>query len=63
MSELLATRTITCPHCWERIEVVVDLSIAEQSYIEDCSVCCRPITLLVTVEEGEIVELGAEAAE
>lgn len=63
MSELIATRVITCPHCWEQIEVVLDLSIAQQSYIEDCSVCCRPIALAVAVEADEVVELGAEAAE
>lgn len=39
-----------CPYCGEPIEIVVDLSVSEQSYIEDCSVCCRPINLSVTVD-------------
>jgi len=63
MTELIDTREITCPHCWETIEIVIDLSAASQSYIEDCSVCCRPIAISVIAEDGEIVELGAEAAE
>jgi len=33
----------TCPSCWQRISFVVDLSVSEQCYIEDCEVCCRPI--------------------
>jgi hypothetical protein len=41
---------LDCPYCGERIEVVVDPSVSEQTYIEDCSVCCRPITLSVTVD-------------
>ena len=44
-----------CPYCGEPIEVVVDLSLSEQEYIEDCSVCCRPILLTVSVHEGELV--------
>jgi hypothetical protein len=40
---------VSCPYCGEVIEIVVDLSESEQQYIEDCSVCCRPMTLSVTV--------------
>lgn len=44
-----------CPYCGENIEIVVDLSVSEQSYIEDCSVCCRPITFFVAVEtDGQV---------
>lgn len=50
---------IDCPYCGERIELVVDCSIEAQEYIEDCSVCCRPITITVTASEGEVVELHA----
>jgi hypothetical protein len=45
---------VHCPYCGERIEVVVDPSVSQQSYVEDCSVCCRPITLSVSVDsQGE----------
>ncbi|HEX5314696.1 MAG TPA: CPXCG motif-containing cysteine-rich protein [Gammaproteobacteria bacterium] len=40
---------IRCPYCGEAIEIVVDCSVAEQKYIEDCAVCCRPISIAVTV--------------
>lgn len=40
-----------CPYCGEPIEILVDTSVASQSYIEDCQVCCCPITLTVEVDE------------
>ncbi len=43
-----------CPYCGEAIEVMVDTSIPQQEYIEDCQVCCRPITLRIEVLEGSI---------
>ena len=46
---LLESVSVICPYCGEKIEVVVDCSITEQQYIEDCSVCCRPIMLVVGV--------------
>ena len=44
---LLEEQEIDCPNCGELIIVVIDLSIDEQEYIEDCSVCCSPIVLKV----------------
>ncbi|MBL8298055.1 MAG: CPXCG motif-containing cysteine-rich protein [Rhodanobacteraceae bacterium] len=38
-----------CPHCGESFDSRVDLSAGDQDYIEDCAVCCRPITVLVRV--------------
>lgn len=63
MSDLVVGQTVTCPHCWESIEVTVDLSAGDQRYIEDCSVCCRPIGISIKVDQGDLVELVAEAAE
>ncbi len=36
----------SCPYCGELISLLVDGSVAEQRYIEDCFVCCRPIEVL-----------------
>ncbi len=44
---------IHCPYCGEKIEIFIDSSIDEQSYIEDCSVCCRPIELTVVIVDDE----------
>ena len=64
MGELIASQRITCPHCWEEIEIVIDRSVPEQQYVEDCSVCCRPILLSVVVtDEDSAAAVGAEATE
>ncbi|MFK5914655.1 MAG: CPXCG motif-containing cysteine-rich protein [Woeseiaceae bacterium] len=51
---LLQTHTLDCPYCGESIDIVIDCSIAEQDYIEDCQVCCRPINLYVTIDDQDI---------
>lgn len=49
----IETVEIPCPYCGEIISVVVDTSAGNQKYIEDCEVCCRPITLNITIQNGE----------
>ncbi len=55
-----------CPCCWADISMVLDLSEGGQSYVEDCEVCCRPLTIRYQVEssdEGErVVDFGVEAS-
>jgi len=53
------TKHFTCPHCGERISVVLDLSAESQRYIEDCEVCCNPIEISYQTEEGVIVSFEA----
>jgi transcription elongation factor Elf1 len=51
-----------CPYCGERISMLVDTSVREQSYIEDCEVCCRPIQVSFVAEpDGGISWFSAEA--
>lgn len=55
MPEICETN-ISCPYCGESISVLVDDSVPEQSYVEDCQVCCRPIVLDVSVDpDGDVV--------
>ncbi|MSQ98746.1 MAG: CPXCG motif-containing cysteine-rich protein [Xanthomonadales bacterium] len=50
---LLSEMEVACPYCGETISIMIDESVAEQSYIEDCQVCCRPISFMVTTYPGE----------
>ena len=51
----LPEKVITCPYCGESISVIIDDSVDDQSYIEDCWVCCRPINFQVYVDnDGDI---------
>jgi uncharacterized protein YbaR (Trm112 family) len=58
---VLHLESITCPYCWESIEIVLDLSVEEQRQVEDCSVCCRPIVIAYRAEDGELVALETAA--
>lgn len=53
----------SCPYCWETISMLIDTSIEDQQYIEDCEVCCNPIQLTISVFEGEITRLEVESIE
>jgi transcription elongation factor Elf1 len=44
----------TCPYCIQEISMLIDVSLPEQEYIEDCEVCCNPIEVKVSVEDQEI---------
>lgn len=48
---------LTCPYCWETISMLFDPSVSQQEYVEDCEVCCNPIYLNVTANNGVIVNL------
>ena len=51
---LTETVALYCPYCGEKIEIIVDGSIEQQRYTEDCSVCCRPMELTITVMGDDI---------
>jgi hypothetical protein len=52
--ELVIETEIGCPHCGESFPLQVDTSQSEQSLIEDCTVCCRPIALTIRCRPGEV---------
>lgn len=56
---LVETVSVQCPYCWESIEIVVDTSAGDQSWIEDCSVCCHPINFHASVSPGGLPEVQA----
>jgi Cysteine-rich CPXCG len=43
--------------------MVLDLSVEEQSYVEDCEVCCNPIQISYTTDNDEITDFQAESLE
>ena len=51
-----------CPYCWEEISMLLDTSIAETDYIEDCEVCCNPIQITVSFDD-ELTSFSAESIE
>jgi transcription elongation factor Elf1 len=53
----------TCPYCWQKISMVLDLSVAEQTYVEDCEVCCRPVRIAYSAADFELIDFDAETLE
>lgn len=53
----------TCPYCWQQISIILDLSIEEQTYIEDCEICCRPIQIGYATENDELKDFWADGLE
>jgi len=60
--ERLMTRkqVFACPHCGERISMLLDPSAGSQRYIEDCEVCCNPIEISYQTEEERITSFEAK---
>jgi hypothetical protein len=51
---------VTCPYCWEPITLELDLSVEGQSYVEDCPVCCQPILVSYSAEDGKLAGVQVE---
>ena len=53
---------VDCPYCGETLELMIYCSVADQDYVEDCQVCCRPMNIHVEVgDDGEpVVEASQE---
>ena len=52
---------VDCPYCGEPITVLIDNSLPEQQYVEDCQVCCRPMVLRVLVDADGDATVTASA--
>ncbi|NAS31475.1 CPXCG motif-containing cysteine-rich protein [Flavobacteriaceae bacterium R38] len=52
-----------CPHCWEEISMLLDMSVKRQTYIEDCEICCNPIEISAIFEENELTVFAANSIE
>ena len=42
---------------------MLDLSIPEQDYIEDCFVCCRPMRIAYSANDGELLSLNIDTTD
>ena len=52
-----------CPHCWQDISMLIDNSVSQQSYIEDCEVCCNPIQIDVQINNNELIDFQVTSIE
>ncbi|MCL7745461.1 CPXCG motif-containing cysteine-rich protein [Guyparkeria hydrothermalis] len=59
--EPLIEASAVCPYCGEPVDFSIDTSAGEQTFVEDCSVCCQPIVVTIKwTNEGPTLELHRE---
>lgn len=51
---------LQCPYCSEQFTLMIDCSVSEQDYVEDCQICCQPIDLLIKVNGNETLTVEAK---
>lgn len=54
--------SIECPNCGELFTIALDVSEGSAEFVVDCEVCCRPMTVIVRLRNGEIEGLDVVAA-
>ena len=48
---------VACPYCGESFPLSIDTSQGDQTLVEDCTVCCQPMSVSAECEPGEVVAL------
>ncbi len=60
---MIEEATVDCASCGEPFSLSIDTTGGrEQSYVEDCPVCCRPMEILVRCRAGEVLSVDVVAA-
>lgn len=48
--------TIACPYCGETFDTAIDVpESGTYRSIEDCAICCRPIDVIITLDDDGTV--------
>tara|TARA_R110001583_G_scaffold6877_3_gene34501 strand:+ start:616 stop:816 length:201 start_codon:yes stop_codon:yes gene_type:complete len=53
---MLIEHSITCPYCSEQFSILVDGSEPDAEYVEDCQVCCQPMTVIVELDDDNVLQ-------
>lgn len=49
-----------CPYCWEEISMLLDASVPQQTYVEDCEVCCNPIEVSCSFQDNTLMTFDVQ---
>jgi len=52
-----------CPHCWGNQLKMIDPSISNQTFIEDCETCCNPLEFNIQVQENIVQSFDVNSLE
>lgn len=62
MEAMLDSTEVTCPYCFEQVELTVEIDV-EGSFVQDCEVCCNPWSVHIRRDEDGAVEATVERAQ
>ncbi len=51
---ILETISVLCPSCGEVMELQVDCEEGYQEIMEECPVCDKPVTIVVTISDNGV---------
>jgi hypothetical protein len=54
-------KTVLCPYCGQAFEIPIDVSSPDPSFVTDCEICCRPMTIAVSRDANDEVSVSAHA--
>lgn len=52
-----------CPYCAQQVSILIEELFGNQSYIEDCEVCCQPIQFTFEMEDGTLISFEVQRAD
>ena len=58
---LIENIEVICPFCGEPFTLEADTEAGSYSTVEDCSVCCRPMSLLIRCQPGTVESVEVQA--
>ena len=56
---IIETISVQCPYCGEIMDLEIDCSIGDQEFMEDCPVCCKPVTIAIMISDNGISSVDA----
>ncbi|PIB25736.1 CPXCG motif-containing cysteine-rich protein [Maribacter sp. 4U21] len=48
-----------CPYCWEKISMLLDTSVINQTYVEDGEIRCNPIEIRARFSDKGLMKFQA----
>ena len=52
-----------CPHCWGNQLKMIDPSILNQTFIEDCETCCNPLEFKIQIQDNILLSFDVNSIE
>ena len=60
---MIEEAAVVCTSCGEPFSLSIDTTGGrEQSYVEDCPVCCRPMEMRVVCRAGQVLSVEVDSA-